>query len=101
MSRVIRFREGQVTRVSIGALTLDLDRLYKPAKNAEFCTMDILNDDASNHISLFEMKRVKGWWPCIDVAGGDPELTVGDGRVQYRPVQTARDREKWRWNWRF
>lgn len=38
--------------------------------------MDILNDDSSSHISLFEMKRVKGWWPCIDVAGGDPELTV-------------------------
>ncbi|CAF1425575.1 unnamed protein product [Adineta ricciae] len=63
----------------LGALTLDLNRLYKPAKNSEFCTIDILNDDSSSHISLFEMKRVKGWWPCIDVAGGDPELT---GKVE-------------------
>ncbi len=38
--------------------------------------MDILNDEASNFVSLFEMKRVKGWWPCVNVEGGDPELTV-------------------------
>ncbi len=22
------------------------------------------------------MKRLKGWWPCVNVEGGDPELTV-------------------------
>jgi hypothetical protein len=36
----------------------------------------ILNDDPANLVSLFEMKRLKGWWPCVDVEGGDPELTV-------------------------
>ncbi|CAF1505829.1 unnamed protein product, partial [Adineta steineri] len=59
----------------LGALTLDLNRLYKPAKNSEFCTLDIVNDESTDYISLFEMKRIKGWWPCVDVAGGDPELT--------------------------
>ena len=29
----------------IGALTLDLNRLYKPAKDSDFCTLDILNDE--------------------------------------------------------
>jgi hypothetical protein len=38
--------------------------------------LDILNDESENFISLFEMKRLKGWWPCVNVEGGDPELTV-------------------------
>ena len=62
--------------ICIGALTLDLNRLYKPAKDSDFCTLDILNDESENFVSLFEMKRVKGWWPCINLEGGDPELTV-------------------------
>jgi len=57
-------------------LTLDLNRLYKPAKDADYCTLNILNDDPSNVISLFDIKRLKGWWPCIDVESGEPELTV-------------------------
>jgi hypothetical protein len=60
----------------LGALTLDLNRIYKPAKDPDFCTVGILNDDPANLVSLFEMKRLKGWWPCVDVEGGDPELTV-------------------------
>jgi hypothetical protein len=55
---------------------LDLNRLHKPAKDSDFCTLDILNDESENFISLFEMKRLKGWWPCVNVEGGDPELTV-------------------------
>ena len=55
---------------------MDLNRLYKPAKDSDFCTLDILNDDKGNHVSIFEMKRVKGWWPCVNLESGDPELTV-------------------------
>lgn len=62
--------------IKLGALTLDLNRLYKPAKDSDYCTLDILNDEASSFISLFDMKRVKGWWPCVNVESGDPELTV-------------------------
>jgi hypothetical protein len=62
--------------LKLGALTLDLNRIYKPAKDPDFCTVGILKDDPSNLVSLFEMKRLKGWWPCVDVEGGDPELTV-------------------------
>ena len=62
--------------LKIGALTLDLNRLYKPAKDSDFCTLNILNEESSDFISLFEMKRVKGWWPCVNLEGGDPELTV-------------------------
>lgn len=55
---------------------MDLNRLYKPAKDSDYCTLNILNDEPGNVISLFDIKRLKGWWPCVDVEGGDPELTV-------------------------
>ncbi|CAF0790229.1 unnamed protein product, partial [Didymodactylos carnosus] len=59
----------------LGALTLDLNRLFKPAKDSDFCTLDIIDNDPSNLVSLFEMRRLKGWWPCVNVEGGDPEIT--------------------------
>lgn len=65
-----------VLRILSGALTLDLNRLYKPAKDAETCSVEIFNEKASNHVSIFEMKQLKGWWPCVDLHDGQPRLTV-------------------------
>lgn len=59
-----------------GALTLDLNRLYKPAKDADACTLKNLNNQIENCVSIFEVKRLKGWWPCVDLQSGNPELTV-------------------------
>ena len=71
----------------LGALTLDLNRLYKPAKDSDFCTLDILNDDKGNHVSIFEMKRLKGWWPCVNLESGDPELTVRTSSSSFRRMR--------------
>lgn len=60
----------------LGALTLDLNRLYKPAKDADVCTLENLNNQTENCVSIFEVKRLKGWWPCVDLQSGNPELTV-------------------------
>lgn len=60
----------------LGALTLDLHRLYKPAKDADVCTLEILKEELTNYVSIFEIKRLKGWWPCIDLQSGNPQLTV-------------------------
>ena len=62
--------------MEIGALTLDLNRLYKPAKDADVCTLDILDDQTSNYVSIFDIKRLKGWWPCVDLHNGMLQLTV-------------------------
>ena len=59
-----------------GALMLDLNRLYKPAKDADLCTLDMLTDESKNEVSIFEIKRLKGWWPCVDLQSGNPQLTV-------------------------
>ncbi|UJR29942.1 hypothetical protein I4U23_017489 [Adineta vaga] len=59
----------------LGALTLDLNHLYKPAKDADVCTLDILNDQQSNCVSIFDIKRLKGWWPCVDLQDGNSQLT--------------------------
>ncbi|CAF1161705.1 unnamed protein product [Rotaria sp. Silwood1] len=59
----------------LGALTLDLNHLCKPTKDSDMCTLDIINDQLSNNVSIFDMKHLKGWWPCVDLQSGDPKLT--------------------------
>ncbi|CAF4580435.1 unnamed protein product [Rotaria sp. Silwood1] len=59
----------------LGALTLDLNHLCKPTKDSDMCTLDIINEQLSNNVSIFDMKHLKGWWPCVDLQSGDPKLT--------------------------
>ncbi|ELW64043.1 Dysferlin [Tupaia chinensis] len=51
----------------LGSLQLDLNRMPKPAKTAEKCSLDQLDDTFHPEwfVSLFEQKTVKGWWPCV------------------------------------
>ena len=57
----------------IGQLSLDLNRMIKPAKNDESCglgQLPNLSDEGKasgkqDFISLFKQRRLKGWWPCI------------------------------------
>lgn len=46
---------------------MDLNRMPKPAKTAEKCSLELIDGSlsASRFVSLFEQKTVKGWWPCI------------------------------------
>lgn len=67
---------NEVHSMNKGALMLDLNRLYKPAKDADLCTLDMLTDESKNEVSIFEIKRLKGWWPCVDLQSGNAQLTV-------------------------
>jgi len=50
----------------LGSITLDLNRIPKPAKNVKKCSMKMLNKDGRvPTISLFKNKRCKGWWPVV------------------------------------
>ncbi len=59
----------------IGQLSLDLNKMIKPAKTCDLCGLHQLpNIDEEKKsgkagkdlfISLFKQKRLKGWWPCI------------------------------------
>jgi len=71
----------------LGQLELNLNRMPKPAKSARRCTLEQLPTFAEGRasssvetISLFEMKRVYGWWPCVaQEPGEDMQLT---GKVE-------------------
>lgn len=61
-----------------GSLQLDLNRMPKPAKTAEKCSLDQLDDTFHPEwfVSLFEQKTVKGWWPCVAEEGEKKILAV-------------------------
>lgn len=46
---------------------MDLNRMPKPAKTAEKCSLELVDETLSSgrFVSLFEQKTVKGWWPCV------------------------------------
>lgn len=51
----------------MGQVSLDLNKCIKPAKYADSCGFhQIPGDDFQvKYVSLFEQRRLKGWWPCI------------------------------------
>lgn len=61
-----------------GAFTMDLNRFPRGAKSSKLCTLNMLTDPHTPHMSLFKQKRVKGWWPFAvkSESGEDYELTV-------------------------
>uniref|UniRef100_A0ABM0MBF2 Otoferlin n=1 Tax=Saccoglossus kowalevskii TaxID=10224 RepID=A0ABM0MBF2_SACKO len=66
----------------LGAVTLDLNRFPRGAKSAKQCSLDMLKTDGSvPQVSLFKLKRIKGWWPFAakDENGDEDELT---GKVE-------------------
>ncbi|XP_044515219.1 dysferlin [Gracilinanus agilis] len=86
----------------LGSLQLDLNRMPKPAKTAEKCSLDQLDDvfHPEQFVSLFEQKSVKGWWPCMAELGekrtlaGKVEMTleiVPESEHEEQPAGFGRD----------
>uniref|UniRef100_A0A8C0XAP2 C2 domain-containing protein n=1 Tax=Castor canadensis TaxID=51338 RepID=A0A8C0XAP2_CASCN len=86
----------------LGSLQLDLNRMPKPAKTAEKCSLDQLDDTfhPERFVSLFEQKTVKGWWPCVAeecekrILAGKLEMTleiVAESEHEERPAGQGRD----------
>ncbi|XP_051830264.1 dysferlin isoform X20 [Antechinus flavipes] len=86
----------------LGSLQLDLHRMPKPAKTAEKCSLDQLDDvfHPECFVSLFEQKSVRGWWPCtVDLEekrtlAGKLEMTleiVSESEHEERPAGMGRD----------
>lgn len=67
-----------------GQVELNLNRMPKPAKSARKCSLQQLpsfeegrSSSSVETVSLFEMKRVYGWWPCVaQDPGEEMQLTV-------------------------
>ncbi|XP_066428949.1 dysferlin isoform X5 [Eleutherodactylus coqui] len=86
----------------LGSVQLDLNRMLKPAKTAEKCTLDRLEESiaAGKVVSLFEQKTMKGWWPCTGMDGdqkilaGKIEMTleiINEQENEERPAGHGRD----------
>nr|XP_031532352.1 dysferlin [Vicugna pacos] len=86
----------------LGSLQLDLNRMPKPTKTAEKCSLDQLDDafHPERFVSLFEQKTVKGWWPCVadegekKILAGKLEMTleiVAESEHEERPAGQGRD----------
>ncbi|NWV72728.1 DYSF protein, partial [Dasyornis broadbenti] len=82
-----------------GSIQMDLNRMPKPAKTAEKCSLDLLDASAAS-VSLFEQKTVKGWWPCVaeqeqgKILAGKLEMTleiVTEQEHEERPAGMGRD----------
>ncbi|NWW54009.1 DYSF protein, partial [Pedionomus torquatus] len=84
-----------------GSIQMDLNRMPKPAKTAEKCSLELVDETlaSSRFVSLFEQKTVKGWWPCVAEHDqkkilGKLEMTleiVAEQEHEERPAGIGRD----------
>ncbi|XP_043919995.1 dysferlin isoform X2 [Protopterus annectens] len=86
----------------LGSIQLDLNKMPKPAKTAERCSLESLDEalTADKTVSLFEQKTVKGWWPCSGeqdgkrIIAGKIEMTLeilSEQENDERPAGAGRD----------
>ncbi|KAM9193801.1 dysferlin isoform 6-T6 [Mergus octosetaceus] len=86
----------------LGSIQMDLNRMPKPAKTAEKCSLELVDESLSSgrFVSLFEQKTVKGWWPCVaeqdqkKILAGKLEMTleiVAEQEHEERPAGVGRD----------
>uniref|UniRef100_A0A8B9EIE2 Dysferlin n=1 Tax=Anser cygnoides TaxID=8845 RepID=A0A8B9EIE2_ANSCY len=86
----------------LGSIQMDLNKMPKPAKTAEKCSLELVDESLSSgrFVSLFEQKTVKGWWPCVaeqdqkKILAGKLEMTleiVAEQEHEERPAGMGRD----------
>jgi len=65
-----------------GQLELNLNKLPKPAKNARKCGLEQIPGIGQHSrrnvetVSLFDLKRLYGWWPAAGTDDGEQILAV-------------------------
>ncbi|XP_063694280.1 myoferlin-like isoform X6 [Bolinopsis microptera] len=85
----------------LGWAQIDLTRIPAPTKTAKECSLDVYeNEKAHPRMSLFEKKKIQGFWPVYDDSLGTRELTgkvemeleiLTEEEVAERPAGKARD----------
>ncbi len=77
-----------------GTVELPLNKLPKPVKKSDKCTLQQLPDIEAGRtdvktVSLFEQKRVRGFWPCFNDESGERELTVSQHLQKTSPCSST------------
>ncbi|XP_033126409.1 myoferlin-like isoform X5 [Anneissia japonica] len=88
----------------LGTLELNLNSMPSPKKKSSKCSLEQLPENKAGvevtMVSLFEQKRLNGWWPCMSEETGTPELTgkveleleiVNEFEALEKPAGNARD----------
>ncbi|XP_064602895.1 myoferlin-like isoform X2 [Liolophura sinensis] len=88
----------------LGTLELNLNGMAAPAKKARNCKLSQLPDISTGSkvktVSLFEQKRIRGFWPCYNDETGERVLTgkvemeieiVAEEDVESKPAGLGRD----------
>ncbi|XP_071827267.1 myoferlin-like isoform X3 [Apostichopus japonicus] len=88
----------------LGTLELNLNNMPASVKKAKKCSLKQLPDPVGQRevpmVSLFEQKRVRGWWPCMNEETGERELTgkvemeleiLDEEEAREKPTAPARD----------
>ncbi|KAK3095803.1 hypothetical protein FSP39_019399 [Pinctada imbricata] len=81
----------------LGTLPLNLNAMPKPAKKASGCNLSMIPDITSGNevklVSLFEQKRLKGFWPVYNDTDGTRVLT-GKVEMELELVSTEEAEER-------
>ncbi|KAF6040575.1 hypothetical protein EB796_001115 [Bugula neritina] len=86
----------------LGSLELNLNCMPKPAKTSKACKLTQLPDfnNQAKCVSLFEQKKLNGFWPVYETVQGQPQLQgkvemeieiVTAKEAEERPTASARD----------
>ena len=65
----------------LGEITLDLNAMPRGAKTAKSCTVETCTLESGQipTVSIFQLRRIKGWWPFLRTDESNPnekEVTV-------------------------
>ncbi|NXF34659.1 FR1L6 protein, partial [Nyctibius bracteatus] len=77
-----------------GTLELNLNGFSRAAKTAKSCDLGtVVAASEENKISIFQQKRVRGWWPFIKA--GELTISLIQGKVEAEfHLVTAEEAEK-------
>ena len=80
---------AQNPSLSLGSTELNLVSLPPPTKTHKECHLDIYDTPLKDRISIFDKKKIKGFWPVFEInPDGDRELTVScnhdNANVKYK-----------------
>ncbi|KFR06732.1 Fer-1-like 4, partial [Nipponia nippon] len=56
-----------------GSIELKLHDMVRAAKSSEHCTIKMAKENATPRFSIFQNKRMRGWWPFIKLKDQEDE----------------------------
>ncbi|NWU39577.1 FR1L4 protein, partial [Hylia prasina] len=66
-----------------GSIELKLHDMVRAAKSSENCTIKMAKENAAPRFSIFQNKRMRGWWPFIKLRDQEDDNILSlQGKVE-------------------